>query len=276
ARPASTNVGARAVKPYAALSGIYDQVVGDSAFPQIRATFQAALRMYRIRFRSAADIGCGTGTFARYLARYGVPVFGVDNSQGMLDIAERKNRYPNLVFLRQDIREFRLPQKVDLITCNHDTLNYMLTESHIRSVFQRCREHLSVDGVYIFDIIIPLQEERPRQRAVLRRSSSTSASDLAAEGFPKKTFVQSSWKSAFDPVKRISTVEIGFLMRRPNGEFERKKEVHVQRWHSLSSIRSLLAQSGLSLLGIHNAENFGPVTNRSPWVKFIAQNRIRG
>jgi SAM-dependent methyltransferase len=267
---ATTNGGGHGVAPYSSLSGIYDKVVGNNAFQQIRATFEAAVRLYRIRFQSAADIGCGTGTFARYLTTYGILVFGVDRSQAMLDIAAQKNRSPNLVLLRQDIRRLLLPQTVDLITCNHDTLNYLLNASDLTKVFQRCRDHLSLDGFFIFDIIVALQDEQPRQRATQLMNSPTGCP--AAEGIPKQSTVYSHWQSFWNPVARLSTVAISFIMRRTNGDYIRTRELHVQRWHSVSLIISLLEKTGFVLRGLHNAEDFGPVTNVTPWVKFVAQN----
>src|SRR5439155_12641237 len=92
-------------EPYSVLAAIYDRVVGDASFPNIRASFEAARRLYRLTFASAADIGCGTVTFARYLTGYGVPVFGVDGSAAMLRIAANKNRGRNVKLLHQDLRD---------------------------------------------------------------------------------------------------------------------------------------------------------------------------
>ena len=258
------------IQPYSLLPAMYDQVVGDPWFPQIRATFEAAVRHYSIRFSSAADIGCGTGTFARYLSDYGVPVFAVDRSKAMLAIAAEKNRGRNVTLLRQDIRKFQLPQAVDLITCNHDTLNYMLTNTDLRRVFRRCNEHLSLDGYLIFDIIVALQDEQSRRGA--RQRLNIPCSCVAAEGSLLKTPAQSVWNSVWNPQTRLNTVQIRFLVRR-HGENKQLHELHVQRWHSLPAIRALVARSGLQLRGVHDAEDFGPVSPATSWVKCVAQKK---
>jgi len=250
---------------------MYDQIVGDPWFPQIRASFEAALRFYRIRFSSAADIGCGTGTFARYLSDYGVPVFAVDRSKAMLAIAAQKNRGRNVSLLRQDIRKFQLPQAVDLITCNHDTLNYMLTNADLTKVFERCNEHLSLDGYLIFDIIVALQEEQPRRGS--RQRLNIPYSCVAADGSLLKIPAQSVWNSVWNPQTRLNTVQIRFRVRRRHGESTEMHELHVQRWHSLSAIRGLIARSGLQLRGVHDAEDFGPVSPATSWIKCVAQKK---
>src|SRR4030095_8338141 len=104
-------------RPYSELAPRYDTALGISNFIGTRAAFEALVRRYGIQFRSAADVGCGTGLFACYLSRcWGVPVFAVDRSPEMLRVAVRNCPDLNVCFLQQDIRCLRLPCVVDLIT----------------------------------------------------------------------------------------------------------------------------------------------------------------
>lgn len=72
----------------------------------------ATLEEY-LRFVPALDAGCGPGRDARALAAYGLPVLGVDISQGMLDEAgERTARRLPVGFIRyalMDLRRLDLP-----------------------------------------------------------------------------------------------------------------------------------------------------------------------
>ena len=43
-----------------------------------------------------ADVGCGTGRVTAHLDRLGLPVFGIDLSPGMIEVARRT--YPGLRF----------------------------------------------------------------------------------------------------------------------------------------------------------------------------------
>ncbi len=47
--------------------------------------------------------------------------------QNMLALAIAKNRDNQARFFCQDLKNLRLPEPVDLITCNFDSLNYLLT-----------------------------------------------------------------------------------------------------------------------------------------------------
>jgi predicted TPR repeat methyltransferase len=56
-------------RPYSELAATYDATLGVPIFVGTRRAFEELVIRYGIDFRSAADIGCGTGLFARYLNR---------------------------------------------------------------------------------------------------------------------------------------------------------------------------------------------------------------
>ena len=130
---------------YQGLARIYDRVVGDGLFPDIWDSFQRSLKMFGIRFQSAADVGCGTGTFLRNLTRqhHLARVYGVDRSPAMLRVAAGKNQGGAMRLMHGHIIAFRLPRRVDLITCNGDTLNYLLSARQLFHALASCRSNSS-------------------------------------------------------------------------------------------------------------------------------------
>jgi trans-aconitate methyltransferase len=117
----------RVARPYSELAAMYDAISGVAFFVGARKAFEELVRRYGINFRLAADLGCGTGLFARYLNQcWGVPTFAVDRSPAMLAIAMRNCNGCEVGLLQQDIRCLQLPQPVDLVTANFDTLNDLL------------------------------------------------------------------------------------------------------------------------------------------------------
>ena len=81
--------------------------------------------------RMACDLACGTGTTALELAERGIKVYGVDLSPTMCRLARAKVRRTgaNVTIIPGDMRTFRLPQPVDLITCEFDALNHVPRKS---------------------------------------------------------------------------------------------------------------------------------------------------
>jgi SAM-dependent methyltransferase len=146
----------RLAPPYGLLAAAYDDVIGRDFFERVRRVFEHLVGQHRIGFSSAADLGCGTGLFARYLnSLWRVPVFGVDMSPAMLRVAARNCRDSDVTLLCQDIRRLRLPHGVDLVTANFDTLNHLVNDGELPALFRRVYDHLRPGGHFIFDFITP-------------------------------------------------------------------------------------------------------------------------
>ena len=146
----------RAAQPYSLLADLYDSAMGRDFFSQIRNIFERLQQRHRILFSSAADLGCGTGLFARYLSSaWNSPVFGVDLSPAMLRIASENCRGYRVRLIHQDIRQLCLPNAVDLITANFDTVNHLVGDLDLRRLFQGVYKNLNPGGHFIFDIITP-------------------------------------------------------------------------------------------------------------------------
>ncbi len=104
--------------------------------------------------KAACDLACGTGTTAVALARMGIRVFGVDLSAAMCRAAREKARGAGvkLRVIRADMREFRLPQPVDLVTCEFDALNHVPEERDLARVARRVARALHSGGHFYFDV----------------------------------------------------------------------------------------------------------------------------
>jgi SAM-dependent methyltransferase len=143
-----------AARSYDCLADVYDQCVGWGSFRSIRRAFETLQRRYGITFRSAADLGCGTGLFACYLHDvWRVPVYAVDISPAMILRARRNCSRPGIAFLLQDIRDLRLPQPVDLITAHFDTLNHIVRPAELRATLNRLYQNLRPGGHLLFDLV---------------------------------------------------------------------------------------------------------------------------
>lgn len=103
---------------------------------------------------TACDLACGTGTTALALARKGIRMYGVDLSPLMCRLARQKAKRASLpvrVF-RADMRNFRLPEAVDLITCEYDALNHVPRKSDLRRVARAVERALRPGGHFYFDV----------------------------------------------------------------------------------------------------------------------------
>jgi SAM-dependent methyltransferase len=125
----------------------YDAVMGDRARPaeHLRELIRAA----KPNATNLLELGCGTGSMLKHL-QHNYKVSGLDTSSRMLSIARHK--VPQAKLFRQDMVDFHLDDRFDVICCVFDSINHVRRFSDWKRVFARVRRHLSPGGCFLFDI----------------------------------------------------------------------------------------------------------------------------
>ena len=223
-------------EPYSRSADVFDHVFSRAMLPWLVRSFRRLVRRHAIRVRSAADVGCGSGRFVRFLADLGVRVFGVDRSPAMIRLARMHNRGNGSVFLLQDMRRLRLPRPVDLITCNFDALNYLPALRDLEQTLRGFAANLRDGGHVIFDVIV--DDPRPR-RAVYRRF------DLGTDRR------RSTWHVLEEPSRGLRRAVLVHRGVDAAGRPRHEHEVHRQRAFALADVVRALRASGLAPLSIH-------------------------
>jgi SAM-dependent methyltransferase len=248
----------RVVRPYSQFAATYDQTLGVAAFLRTRRAFEALARRYGMRFRSAADLGCGTGLFARYLSCcWGIPVFAVDISAAMLQVAAHNCAGANVCLVRQDIRRLHLPYPVDLVTANFDTLNHLVGDSDLRLAFRRIAANLRPGGHLFFDLVTPCQP-LGGGRTYIRRLRTAS----------RQVLQQIHW----DGRRRLLSIVV--ILRSP-GSPRATIEVHQERSYSPAEVGRWLMDAGLVIRGVYDAATLRMATGCPPRIVVLAQKRPR-
>jgi SAM-dependent methyltransferase len=145
--------GTTVTRPYRWLAQYYDQLF-TFHLSWFEAARQRVLGRILPRVESACDLACGTGTTAMLLARAGIRVYGVDLSPIMCRLAREKARRLGLPMrlLRGDMRDFRLPEPVDLILCEFDALNHVPRKEDLALVARSVARGLRPGGHFYFDV----------------------------------------------------------------------------------------------------------------------------
>lgn len=140
------------VRPYRWLAEYYDQIF------QVPAGFTAArkkiLKPLWPEVHIACDLACGTGRTMIELAGRGIKVYGVDLSPGMCKAARAKLRQQGVKakVIQADMRDFLLPEPVDLVTCEFDALNHVPERSDLTRVADAVSAALNGGGHFFFDV----------------------------------------------------------------------------------------------------------------------------
>lgn len=140
---------------YEVFGKFYDAVMGDRA--RQAEHLGKLIRAARPNATSVLELGCGTGSMLQHLhPQY--QVSGLDISSRMLSIARRK--VPRAKLFRQNMVDFNIDDRFDVICCVFDSINHVLRFSDWKRIFARVRRHLSPGGCFIFDINTQRKLER--------------------------------------------------------------------------------------------------------------------
>lgn len=242
------------VPVYEEVAPLYDSLVGNTAFENWLVVFARLEHAFHLSLKTCADIACGTGQVLSYLAGRGARVYGVDLSQGMLDISSARTRGLDVHLLRQDFRRLRLPERVELLTCNTDSLNYLLNEDDLRETLARFHESLETGGFALFDMNTRYQLINQQDGRIWKMRESN---------------VRLYWKSGFDEETDIATLEMRHVVETPRGN-RLYRETHRERAYPLEKIETLLGQGGFASVFSWDAAGLGPVSDNTRRIQFLA------
>ena len=99
--------------------------------------------------RSVLDVACGTGEFLSIMQNGCSDLVGIDFESAMIDVA--KKQVPDASLRVEDIFDFDLGRKFDLVSCNYETVNFALDENQLKKLFERVAFHLNNGGIFVFD-----------------------------------------------------------------------------------------------------------------------------
>jgi SAM-dependent methyltransferase len=142
---------------YQILPPIYDRwqkTYGKDYSTLILPRVLSSITANRIPKSTMLDLACGTGTLAMMMAKRGWKVWGVDASEGMIAEANEKSRgtKAEVKFLCQDMRKFRLPAHVALVTSLFDSINHITSKKELQATFRRVHACLVRGGYFLFDL----------------------------------------------------------------------------------------------------------------------------
>ncbi len=244
----------RSEPAYSRTAELYDRLIGEGLFQSWKENFERLRDIFTFDLRTCADIACGTGLAARYLAEQGARVFAVDLSPQMLAEAEKRTRGLEVRLLRQDLRHLRLPERVSLVTCNADSLNHLLGEGDLRAALAAVKRNLRFGGHFMFDVNTPAQLAAQADSAVWRMREDN---------------VRMYWKSSYDSESGIATLEMVHVIESPGGN-SCYREVHRERGYGREEVEAAAGAAGYTVLYCWDAAGLGPVLEKTRRIQFLA------
>ncbi|MBX5318386.1 class I SAM-dependent DNA methyltransferase [Staphylococcus caprae] len=210
---------------YEDMSLVYDQLTQDQPYDE---WFNIVESFSKQQINEILDLGCGTGSLTHRLVTLG-NVTGMDLSIDMLTIANEKTN--NVRWLEGDMTDFNLNQKFNVITIFCDSLNYLPTIDDVRNTFKSVYQHLTNDGVFLFDV-----HTVHKMNTLFNNQSYIDETDDVFLG----------WEAIRGDEPLSVYHEMSFFILEKDGSYRRFNESHYQRTYEEEIYKSLLKEIGFT------------------------------
>ena len=248
------------MEAYTSFARVYDLFMDNVPYEEWSEYIISLLTEAGIKDGLVADLGCGTGKMTRLLSKAGYDMIGIDNSGEMLEIA-REHQYEEddgILYLLQDMREFELYGTVRAVISICDSMNYLLEEADLLTVFRLVNNYLDPKGLFIFDL-----NTRYKYEILL---GETTISENREEG----SFI---WDNYFDEEEGINQYDLTLFIREEGDLYRKYEETHFQRVYELETVKRLLKEAGLMFVAAYDAFTKEPVREDSERIYIIAREQ---
>jgi len=214
------------------------------------------------------DLGCGTGTLTEMLSEAGYDMIGVDSSEEMLEIAmeKREKSGRDILYLCQDMRNLELYGTVGAAVSVCDTLNYLLQEEEVVSVFSLVNNYLYPGGIFIFDFNTVYKYQKIIGDVTI------------AENREECSFI---WENFYHREEEINEYDLTIFVKDKVSDTEtpenlydcyrKYQETHYQRGYTLKQMICFTEKAGLQFVKAMDADTHGEVTEQSERIYVIAR-----
>lgn len=244
------------MNPYGGFALTYDRMMQDVPYDQWVEFIEALFRHYQITPKIVLDLGCGTGSITKLLAKKNYEMIGVDLSQEMLMVAKKKikDSHLDVLFLCQDMTELDLYGTVGAVLSVCDSLNYLLTEEELLEAFKKVNNFLDPEGLFIFDINT---DEKFKQLG----------DQTYAESFEDCAYI---WDNYYDEEDQTNEYYLTLFVEEKD-IYRRYEEIHYERAYDIETITKIIEQAGLRLEGVYDGYSFEQPKATSERLCFVAR-----
>ena len=216
---------------------------------------------------SALELDVGTARVAIQLARAGVRVVGIDNSEYMLEVAreklakEPKSVRDRVTLKRCAMRNFELEQTFHLIYIPASTFDHCVTAQDRERCLSCIHDHLEDQGRFAFDIEQVTPEE-PRAAWWIDRKEIDEDTMVVRTIFTRRDFA-----------KRICNLDLFFDVYRNGRLVEGYHEYGEVAILFKDEVKDLLEQTGFRVEAVYGDFDKSEFQRDSPRAAFVTSKK---
>lgn len=148
------------MESYNGLAQIYDNTIDMDYEKWTKFVFEYFKNKgIELKGKKLLELACGTGNMTLRLKSQGIDITAIDLSDEMLYAAQQKalKKRCKILFVNQNIIDFNINKKFDLVFSFCDGYNYITEETDLAKSFGRVYSHLNNGGYFLFDISTPFK-----------------------------------------------------------------------------------------------------------------------
>ena len=263
------------MEAYTSFAQVYDLFMDNVPYEEWGQRLEDILTAYGIKDGLLLDLGCGTGKLTRIMQQKGYDMIGVDYSYEMLDIARsymdedvQKSdedtddgadtiEAREILYLLQDMREFELYGTVRGVYSACDSVNYILEEEELRTVFSLVNNYLDPGGIFIFDF-----NPTYKYKELL-------ADNTFAENREEGSFI---WENYYDEDEGINEYDLTLYIKEEE-KYLRFEETHYQAAYDLNTIQRLLTEAGMEFVAAYDGYSEAAANEESERILVVAREK---
>lgn len=190
------------------------------------------------KLNSIYDICCGSSNLLAVFFHQGFKCFGSETRKGMYDYS--KEKLPGVTYyLTEKMNDLPGKEKVDIITCTHDIINYLETFGEWEELFKNVSKKLTKNGIFVFDFY-----------SKFKLSNWNESTFKSTPNLDCLTTIKSG---IYDKTAINYTYYINY-----NNYYTKTRDIVIESYFELEEIVNALVKAGLKKVQIVD-ENLNPI-----------------
>lgn len=241
---------------YGEFASLYDELMNDFDYEQWADYIERTFEKYDLKPKDILEMACGTGNLTYYLAKRRYNIVCFDLSSDMLSKAyEKLSRYKNVKILNQNMIDFNINKKFQVILSICDSINYITDENDLLKSFENVYKHLNEGGAFIFDI-----NSHYKLKNII--GNNTFIED--------REDVYYTWQNYYDEKSDVCEFYLTFFKEEKDGLYKRFDEEHAEKAYKTDDIIQMLKNVGFSKVDSFEGFTLEEAREKSERINFVA------